>query len=1015
MKSTKKRFSIVFIVLVYAISLFAGLGQVLAGEVAYASTQYEGYSYFYDNLTIEKNGSRVEYTLAKNFYNALTEINNSGAFKKGIVSYDLSQIITSEQIKNWVIDGQLEIPKAFSAARDSFLMDHPELFYVDMYKLTISASRSNGVYSAYIDTGREANCYREKTFKSETEVAEAIQVFENKVKEIVDNAKQEAENDTRELGKDLKLAIAANEQIANSVKYDFGTYNEVLAGQDVSVAKMTFSSYGALVNEYAVCAGFASAYKVILDRLDIPCIIVSGYSKGKDKQGSDTEGDVGHSWNYVWLETAEKDGATARTLEKKGEWFAFDTTWNSVNADKNKYSAMDAIKESKGHISDGVISSSGYKLTYPALSNLSYKEACDPNNMDRELDVNGFKYVSKHEYIIDLDTYEVWEKVSYNGKNSGELLAQDGLRMINRYECMENGELKWSKWQDVYNSTKYYENSSGIKDDEDHSSLYIAQNIYHTQYAIIQGLEPDLDVEIIDWEDIFYSDDNAVEQHLIYKSQEFENQVYGSYTPAPFIVNEKSYPYAGGIITINDNMAESSSSSVMADKHAFTISLVYDEPLHAIDDSKPIVVEFTSEFANAKNYASFVAFEDGKYVHLVADDKGVMNTLQFKFKPSLMYEHNRSGYLFTFKNVGSAKIVDKKVNGGLERTTSDKAPNYAYYVFARNYIACPCVFGDGRLWVDCCALPQLVDNSDLSDMGFKDEEGNNLFTENNRSQMMLVVDRVNTQTENAMMNEINSYKNINVKKEDIKASQTYDINLQICGQTKKIPDGSYVKIALGFPEGYGPEDEGVTFKLFHRKHVSGDQYVIEEVPCVVTMFGIVATVDSFSPYMVAVVPEEKATNKTIYASIDGKGGKLTKQDGKIQTVKKGESYTYTINADEGYKLYSITLNGVNLAEKVVNGKLTLSYDDLARNNELEIQFISDEAAERYETLNIVPPVKVVVSTSGEASVYDFVEGDVFPERLSVGAVIGIILGSILFVAAITAVVVIVTKKNKAFR
>ena len=84
--------------------------------------------------------------------------------------------------------------------------------------------------------------------------------------------------------------------------------------------------------------------------------------------------------------------------------------------------------------------------------------------------------------------------------------------------------------------------------------------------------------------------------------------------------------------------------------------------------------------------------------------------------------------------------------------------------------------------------------------------------------------------------------------EDILSCKTYDIKLQVCGRYAKISDGSYVKIALGFPEGYGPEDTGTVFKLFHRKHIQGDEYIIEEVPCVMTPFGIVATVESFSPY-----------------------------------------------------------------------------------------------------------------------------------------------------------------------
>lgn len=1011
----KKRFLILFVALFSIVSLIFGATFLKTDSKAIASTENTNEdNYFYNNLTTEDSkGNKVQYTLAKKFYEILEEINEAGDFKKGKVSYALTDVVSSNQIKAWVRDGNLEIPKAFSAARDAFLMDHPELFYVDMYKLTISAGYSSGVYSAFVDTGREANVFRDKTFKTEEDVQTAIVRFNNKVEEIAEKAVLNAQKDTTNVGEDLKLAKAVNEQIAKDVFYDFNTLNDALGGQDVMVSNMTFSAYGALVYNSAVCSGFSSAYKVVMDYLNIPCVMVSGYSQGKDKNGNYTKNNVGHSWNYVWLETAEKESVeqtySIKTAEKKGEWFAFDTTWNSLSSNKNKYSAMDALTENREHITDGVISSSGYKLTYPALSSISYKEATNPDVMNREIESLGLLYKSEYLYSVDSDAYNIYEYISYNGKNSAELLAQDGMRMITRYHFMKDGKLTWSRWQDIPNCVPFYDEGAGIKDEENgFTSLYINQNVYQTQYAVVKDLEPDVDA--LPWEKVYYSDADVVEEHLVIKSQTFVNQVYGTYTAPPYIVNSKSSPYTGGGIRINDGMAESATSGIMADKHAIPFKIVYDEPLHVLDSNKPIGIEFTPDHESARKYASFVPLSDGSNVQLLADENGVMNTLVFKFKPSLMYEHNMEGYIFSFTNIGSAKIIDKKVNGEYIRTTSDKAPNNAYFSFDRLYMACPNVFGDGRLWVDCCAQPVLVDNSDLSEMNFKDEEDNSTFTENSRSQMMLVANKVSSDVENTMMNEISDESSININKNDIKSSETYDINLQICGKFQKIPDGSYVKIALGFPEGYGPNDEGVSFKLFHRKHVGGDNYIIEEVPCVVTKFGIVATVTSFSPYMVAAVPTSKITDKTIYASIDGKGGKLTLEDGKIRTIEEGEDYTYTINPDEGYKLYNVSLNGQNITERVVGGKLTISYDEIKNNNELTIQYIAEEAVERFESNNIVDPVKVVVSTEGKAEKYDYNTDGLESEKSN--STVIIVVSVVAAVAVIAAASVLIIKKKK---
>lgn len=1008
-------------------ALFLGMTLFMNSGAINASAQLEtkNYNYYYEHLdTSDKEGNQVEYELAREFYQALESINESGAFKTGKVQYSLSSILTSAEIKAWVMDGNLDIPKAFSAARDSFLMDHPELFYIDMYKLTISAARNNGVYSAFIDSGREANVYRDNSFKSETEVNQAIGQYNTAVSKIVKEAKARVVNSENKL--DYSLAVAVNEIIAKNTRYDYGTYNEGVNNGNASTASMAFTSYGALVYEQAVCSGFSFAYKAILDQLEIPCVVVSGYSIGKDSEGNDTGNNVGHSWNYVYLETTKKEVVTddnqpkALADEPQGAWFAFDTTWNSMRSDRNVFTAMGYIAASEQHMPDGIISSSKYALTYPILSSLSYGQAINPDDMNLELAMGGFKFQSIYTYTSS-GAYESFEHVSYNGKNAKEILETENLRLVFRVLYMQNGTQKWSLWQDMANSAPY--EGSGIFNESGNTSVYINSNVQYTQFAVLSNINPDIDVPIVEWKGIYYSEGLIKDENIVFMSQEFENSSYGMYTPAPYVINELSKPYFGSDISINDGMRVSANSNLMADKHAIEVKIVYDEPLHVLDENQPITVSFSVTHENARKYASFVPYPDGSIVQLVEDENGVKNTLVFKFKPSLMYEHNREGYMFTFGNVGSAKIVDKLIDNQLVRTTSDKAPNYVYYVFSRLYRMCPNIFGDGRLWIECCAQPTLVDNSDLSAMDFKDEDGNSTFSEAERSQMMLVVDSVTPNTHNEMLDEISNNSDINVKKEEIKASQTYDIKLQVCNKYPTIPDGSYVKIALGFPEGYGPDDEGVTFKLFHRKHIQGDEYVIEEIPCVVTRLGIIATVKSFSPYMVAVVPEEKATTKTVYASIDGKGGKLSKEDGQIQSLNQGDSYTYTISPEDGYQLYKITLNGQDVKEKVTkDGKLLLTYNDLKRNNELEIQYIAAEAATRYEENGIIDPVKVIVSADNSTSdIYSPVEGDIVPSNpiapegtdgSNIGLIIGCVAAGVVLLVAVVGVALVLKKRRK---
>lgn len=935
--------------------------------------------YYYQHLVTGNGEDIKEYSLAKKFYRLLEEMNLKGDFKDGIISYDLRNIVSQSQLKAWVENGNLEIPKAFGAARDSFLMDHPELFYIDFYKIQLSAGYSGGVYKGFIDCGREANIYRNDAFNNEQDVEKAIMEYNTAVETVANNAKATVSDCNPLYKNDAALAIAVNNELSKSVKYDFGLFEDWQANGDNAefMASLGYTGYGALINKQAVCAGYSQAFKSVMDYLNIPCVIVSGYSKGIDENGNDTDGNVGHAWNYVELETTPKG-------EDSSAWFAFDTTWNSASKENMKYSLMEHATAAKRHNPQGVISSSGYELEYPVLSALNYAEAVNTDMKNREILTDDFSYrrtVKPFEAVFDVKEY-----VSWQGKNAGELAdlgqadgvavqSDENVRIAMRYYYIYDGVKQWSKWQDLANSSLY--DGMGIMNEQGQTEIYIANNMLYTQYAVVKNLMPDEDITMSeDWvfEGIYYSDDDLVSQNALYISEKFENPVYGTYTAAPYININKTTPGFHRDYTITDDMKNPNGDPVMPDNKAILMKIVYDEPLHVLDESQDIMVEMETMHENAKEYAGFVAFSDGKYVHLTTDENGVANTLEFKFKPSLMYEHNREGYELSFKNVGSAKLIEKRNSDGqLVMTTSDKAPNSAYYVFSREYIACPNVFGDGRLWVDCCAQPTLVGTSDFSISNFKDENGNSTFSESATSQMMLVVNDVTTKTVDDMMDELEANDNIGINRNDIISSQTYDIKLQICGKYKKIPDKSRVQIALGFPEGYGPKDEGVTFKLFHRKHISGNEYIIEEIPCVVTPFGIVATVESFSPYMVAAVDASSVTEKKVYATIDGNGGTLSSEDNQIQVLNEGDSYTYSITADEGYQVYSVTLNGKDVLRQVVDGKLTVNYADLERDNEIEIKYIANGAVKRVMDNDIVTPVKVVVDGGTANVISDVIE------------------------------------------
>lgn len=65
-----------------------------------------------------------------------------------------------------------------------------------------------------------------------------------------------------------------------------------------------FHAYGALMEGEAVCQGYAYAFKLLCDKAEIPCWIVTGFYREP------------HAWNYVWLD---------------GNYYQVDVTWDDTN------------------------------------------------------------------------------------------------------------------------------------------------------------------------------------------------------------------------------------------------------------------------------------------------------------------------------------------------------------------------------------------------------------------------------------------------------------------------------------------------------------------------------------------------------------------------------------------------------------------------------------------------------------------------------------------------------------
>ena len=119
-----------------------------------------------------------------------------------------------------------------------------------------------------------------------------------------------------------------------------------------------------------ICESYSRAFKVLCDRLNIPCVLVDGEANTGSSVG-------GHMWNYVQMEN--------------GKWYGIDISWNDPTVagissavsgyenekyflvgSKTKISGMDFIVS---HPATNTVFSGGFEYTNgPVLSELSYAE-----------------------------------------------------------------------------------------------------------------------------------------------------------------------------------------------------------------------------------------------------------------------------------------------------------------------------------------------------------------------------------------------------------------------------------------------------------------------------------------------------------------------------------------------------------------------------------------------------------------------------------------------------------------
>ena len=172
-------------------------------------------------------------------------------------------------------------------SNNALRMDHPELFWLTTgFALYKTSHDSNSFEYETVLAFREF-------WKDNASPQTYFDVLMKKVNEVVASA--------TDLPSDYDKALYFYEYVIDNTYYDYDRLNESEKTIHDPECELIYTAYGCLVEGRAVCAGYASAYQLLLRASGINCYYVSGFA-----------GERGRAWNCVQLD---------------GDFYQTDPTW----------------------------------------------------------------------------------------------------------------------------------------------------------------------------------------------------------------------------------------------------------------------------------------------------------------------------------------------------------------------------------------------------------------------------------------------------------------------------------------------------------------------------------------------------------------------------------------------------------------------------------------------------------------------------------------------------------------
>ncbi len=581
---------------------------------------------------------------------------------------------------------------------------------------------------------------------------------------------------------------------------------------------------------------------------------------------------------------------------ENGGWYAVDATMDDpYREDLTSNEGVDGFENTDYLLAGDEIMGRNHATS--GILSSSNREFIYPQLALESINVN--RVSSTKDLVVDV------RQSTFEGETSGEYhvsykgmgykkAAETGIYMIAKmYIYYENtGETIFNDW--AYLTPELYP----AMQDSDTEIILPSPHCQFIEFAVTDVAPGDY---LSDPSRLYYQGDPL----LVEEDTGMLHNPYASYVAPPYV--KSITPSASGRIFIGST---------------YHVKAVYDDVLQLADGATKAGyrVEVPTAGSTGAKYCKVENFSwDGA------------STVEFDFTPSEMWADDCIAYQIHLT--------------GLVGARSGKVPNFIGYYASHRCAVCA-YRSQGYDW-NVFGKPSLLENSDLSTTGWKTSDGEPI-ADSLKNRMVLVA----TSTTNAQADAMGETLGSEFPNEEVLKSETYDISLSICKQ-QVIETGQGVRVSVGFPEGYGPDDEGVTFKAYHFiRNDAGEITGVEEIPCVVTRYGLLICCKSFSPFTIAAVKDDNkapSSEKSIVLS-STPGGIVTSEKGNFFTLSQGQGQDITIQAEDGYEIEEVVAAGK--VQKVTDKKtmtVRLNYQDIREDSAIvDAKFVASAVREQEE-------------------------------------------------------------------